>query len=129
NVLALAGETSAAARAQAIYDFEKQIAAVHWDKNDSSDATKIYNKMTIADLTQAAPGFDWTTFIRGLGVVQEDALLVSQPSAFAGEAKLIDAAPIAVIRDMLLVRSLDGFSDVLPDAVAREAFSFYGTAL
>src|SRR3546814_1544814 len=30
---------------------------------------------------------------------------------------------------MLIVRSLDGFSDVLPDAVAEEAFSFYGTAL
>src|SRR3546814_11452016 len=31
--------------------------------------------------------------------------------------------------DLLIVRSLDGFSDVLPDAVAEEAFSFYGTAL
>ena len=39
-------------------------------------------------------------------------------SAFTGEAKLIADAPIGVIRDMLIVRSLDGFSDVLPDAVA-----------
>ncbi|WP_447755878.1 M13 family metallopeptidase [Sphingopyxis fribergensis] len=128
NVLTLAGEKDAAARAKAIYDFEKQIATVHWDKNDSSDATKVYNKMTIAELAQAAPGFDWSTFIRGLGV-KEDALLVSQPSAFTGEAKLLADAPIAVIRDMLIVRSLDGFSGVLPDAVAQEAFSFYGTAL
>lgn len=128
NVLTLAGETDAAARAKAIYDFEKQIAIVHWDKNDSSDATKIYNKMTIAELAAAAPGFDWSTFIRGIGV-NEDSLLVSQPSAFTGEAKLLAEAPIGLIRDMLIVRSLDGFSDVLPDAVAQEAFSFYGTAL
>ena len=128
NVLTLAGEKDAAARAKAIYDFEKQIATVHWDKNDSSDATKVYNKMTIAELAAAAPGFDWATFIRGIGV-KEDSLLVSQPSAFTGEAKLIADAPIGVIRDMLIVRSLDGFSDVLPDAVAQEAFSFYGTAL
>src|SRR3546814_5969266 len=46
NMLTLAGETNAAARAQAIYDLEKSIATVHWDKNDSSDATKVYNKMT-----------------------------------------------------------------------------------
>src|SRR3546814_15017417 len=71
NMLVLAGETDAAARAQAIYDLEKQIATVHWDKNDSSDATKVYNKMTIAELTQAAPGFDWTGFIRGVGVRSE----------------------------------------------------------
>ena len=128
NVLTLAGEKDAAARAKAIYDFEKQVATVHWDKNDSSDATKVYNKMTIAELAQAAPGFDWATFIRGIGV-NEDSILVSQPSAFTGEAKLLADAPIGVIRDMLVVRSLDGFSDVLPDAVANEAFSFYGTAL
>ena len=128
NVLTLAGEKDATARAKAIYDFEKQIATVHWDKNDSSDAIKVYNKMTIAELAAAAPGFDWTTFLRGVGV-KEDSLLVSQPSAFTGEAKLLADAPIGVIRDMLIVRSLDGFSDVLPDAVAQEAFSFYGTAL
>jgi putative endopeptidase len=128
NILTLAGEKDAAARAKAIYDFEKRVATVHWDKNDSSDATKVYNKMTIAELAQAAPGFDWATFIRGVGV-NEDSILVSQPSAFAGEAKLLAGAPIGVIRDMLIVRSLDGFSGVLPDAVAQEAFSFYGTAL
>ena len=128
NVLTLAGEQDAAARAKAIYDFEKQVATVHWDKNDSSDATKVYNKMTIAELAAAAPGFDWQGFIRGIGV-SEDTILVSQPSAFTGEATLLAAAPIGVIRDMLIVRSLDGFADVLPDAVAEEAFSFYGTAL
>jgi len=128
NMLVLAGEANAAARAKAIYDLEKQIATVHWDKNDSSDATKVYNKMTIAELAQAAPGFDWAGFIRGVGV-NEDMILVAQPSAFTGEAKLISEAPIAVIRDLLLVRSLDDFSDVLPDAVAKESFAFYGTAL
>jgi len=128
NILTLAGEKDAAARARALYDFEKRIAEVHWDKNDSGDATKVYNKMTIAQLAQAAPGFDWTIFIRGIGV-KEDSLLVSQPSAFTGEAKLIAEAPISVIRDALLVRSLDDFADVLPDAVAQEAFAFHGTAL
>lgn len=128
NVLTLAGEKDAPARAKAIYDFEKQVATVHWDKNDSSDATKAYNKMTIAELAKAAPGFDWSTFIRGVGV-NEDTLIVSQPSAFTGEAKLLAGAPIAVIRDLLIVRSLNSFSGVLPDAVAQETFSFYSTAL
>ncbi|HEY0597631.1 M13 family metallopeptidase [Sphingopyxis sp.] len=128
NVLMLAGEANAPARAKAIYDFEKQVATVHWDKNDSSDATKAYNKMTVAELAKAAPGFDWPTFIRGLRV-NEDTLIVSQPSAFTGEAKLLADAPIGVIRDLLIVRSLDSFSGVLPDAVAKEAFSFYSTAL
>ena len=128
NVLTLAGEGNAAARAAAVYAFEKQIAAVHWDKNDSSDATKTYNRMTLAELARAAPGFDWAAFVRGVGV-DEDVILVAQPSAFAGEAKLIADAPVEVLRDLLLVRSLDGFADVLPDGVTKEAFAFHSTAL
>src|SRR3546814_9476550 len=83
--------------------------------------------MTSAELAKAAPGVDWAGCIRGVGV-NEDMILVAQPSAFTGEAKLISEAPIAVIRDLLLVRSLDDFSDVLPDAVAKESFAFYGPA-
>src|SRR3546814_10951015 len=86
NVLTLAGEQDAAVRAKAIYDFEKQVATVHWDKNDSSDATKVYNKMTIAELAAAAPGFDWQSFIPGIGV-NEDAILVPQPSALRSDER------------------------------------------
>ncbi|NJS15578.1 MAG: M13 family metallopeptidase [Sphingopyxis sp.] len=127
-VLTLAGESNAAARAAAIYAFEKKIADVHWDKNDSGDATKVYNKMTLAELGKIAPGFDFATLVRGVGV-NENNLLVSQPSAFTGIAKAYANAPVEVLRDMLLVRSLDSFSGVLPDAVAKQTFSFYGTAL
>src|SRR3546814_13048251 len=83
--------------------------------------------MTIAELAAAAPGFDWQSFIRGIGV-NEDAILVSQPSAFTAEAKLLADAPIGVIRDLLLLRSPEGLSDVFPEAVAGEAFFFFGTA-
>ncbi len=128
NILTLAGERDVKPRAAALYALEAKIAEVHWDKNDSSDATKVYNKMTLAELVKAAPGFDFVTLVRGLGV-NEDSLLVSQPSAFTGIAKIYVDAPVGVLRDLLLVRSLDSFSGFLPDAVAKESFSFYGTAL
>lgn len=128
NMLTLAGESNAAARAAAIMAFETEIAKVHWDKNDSSDATKVYNKMTLAELTKQAPGFDFVTLVRGLGV-NESNLLVSQPSAFTGIAAAYAAAPVEVLRDQLLVSSLNSFANVLPDAVAKENFAFYGTAL
>lgn len=128
NVLTLAGESDAKARAAALYAFEKQIAEVHWDKNDSSDATKVYNKMTLAELAKTAPGFDFTALVRGIGV-NEDNLLVSQPSAFTGTAKAFVDAPVGVLRDMLIVRSMNSFANFLPDAVAKENFAFYGTAL
>lgn len=128
NVLTRIGVKNAAVRAKAVYDFEVKIAQAHWDKNDSSDATKTYNKLSLAELSKTAPGFDWTAFVRGIGV-KEDQLLVAQPSAFSAEAKLIADAPIQLIRDLLSVRAMDSYANVLPDAVANESFAFYGTAL
>ncbi|WP_310466962.1 M13 family metallopeptidase [Sphingomonas sp.] len=128
NVLTLAGEANAASRAKALLAFETAIAKVSWNREDSSDATKIYNKMTVAELARLAPGFDWATYLREGGVDVTE-LLVAQPSAFTGIAALARKAPLQVLRDQLIVRSLDAYADVLPKAVADEAFAFYGTKL
>ena len=56
QMLTLAGESNAAARAKAILDYETRIARVHWTQVESRDATKTYNKMTPAQLQSRAPG-------------------------------------------------------------------------
>ncbi|MEH3041298.1 MAG: M13 family metallopeptidase [Sphingomonas paucimobilis] len=128
KMLTLAGEPNAAARAAAIVAFETQIARAHWTRIESRDANKTYNKMTVADLQRRAPGFDFATYFRGLGANTTD-VIVAQPTAFTGMAKVIGAAPLAVLKDQLLVRSLDGFAGVLPRAFDQENFAFYGTVL
>ncbi|MBX9727965.1 MAG: M13 family metallopeptidase, partial [Sphingopyxis sp.] len=127
-MLALAGESDAAARARAIMDFETEIARVHWNRVDSTDATKTYNKLTVAQLEEGAPGFDFSTYLRGLGATQND-VIVNQPSAFTGIARLFAAAPMQVLRDQMIVRSLSAYDEGLPRAVGDADFAFYGTAL
>jgi len=129
KTLTLAGERNVEARAQALLAFETQIARVSWTREDSGDATKIYNKMTFAELQTRAPGFDFTTFANGIGAGKSPGVLVAQPSAFTSIAALIGKADIGVLRDQMIVRSLDGFSDVLPKAITDEAFAFFGTTL
>ena len=128
KMLSLAGEPNAEARAKAIVDFETQIAQVSWTRIDSRDATKTYNKMTTAELDRQAPGFDFATWLKDSGT-PVDSVIVAQPSAIAGIAKLVAAAPMQVLQDQLLVRSLDSFADVLPSAFDKENFAFYGTVL
>jgi len=129
NMLTLAGEKNAAARAKAIVDFETKIAKVSWSRIDSRDATKTYNKMTLGQLAQKAPGFDFPTMFKAGGLQGVEALIVAQPSAITGIVNLVKAAPLGVIKDQLLVRSLDSYSDYLPKAFDAENFSFYGTTL
>jgi putative endopeptidase len=128
NVLTLAGESNAPARAQAILALETRIAQAHWPRAESRDADKTYNKMSIAQLAKRAPGFDFASLIRGTGAKVSD-VIVAQPTAFTGEAAAIAAAPLGVLKDQLLVRSIDSYASYLPKKFDQERFSFFGTVL
>ncbi len=128
NMLTLAGEANAAARAKAILDFETKVAKVHWARAESRDANKTYNKMTLAELRKFAPGFDFPTYLHEDGATADYAI-VFQPSAFKGISGLIGTTPLSVLRDQLLVRSLDNYASYLPRAFDQEHFAFYGTVL
>ncbi|MEO7681245.1 MAG: M13 family metallopeptidase [Sphingomonas sp.] len=128
RMLTLAGEADADARAAALVEFETAIAKVSWTRIDSRDADKTYNKMTVAELQHIAPGFDFAAFFAAAHT-PVDTVIVGQPTAISGIARLIADAPLRVLKDQLLMRSLDGYADVLPAAFDREQFAFYGTVL
>ena len=128
NMLTLAGEPNAAARAQAILDFETKIAQVQWTRAESRDANKTYNKMTIAQVRKFAPGFDFPLLLKDAGT-NVGYVVVAQPSAFKGISSLIASTPLSVLRDQMLVRSLDSYASYLPKKFDQESFSFYGTVL
>ncbi|MEO7564413.1 MAG: M13-type metalloendopeptidase [Sphingomicrobium sp.] len=128
NVLTLAGETNPAARAKAILSFETAIAKVHWTKADSRDSDKTYNKMTLAQLRRNAPGVDFNLLFTALGA-KVDSVIVAQPSAVRGIARLLGTVPLGVLKDQILVRSIDSYASFLPQKFDKEAFAFNGTVL
>lgn len=128
KVLALGGEGDAKARAAALMAFETEIAKIHWSQVESRDADKTYNKMTLAQLQQSAPGFDFTGFFAA-NTLKPATLLVAQPSAITGEAALIARTPVGVLKDAMIARSIHSFAEYLPDSVADQDFAFYGTTL
>ncbi len=128
KMLELAGEDNAAERANALFALEKSIAQVQWNREDNSDASKTYNKMSVAQLDAATPGMDFKTIIAGFSD-KIDNVIVRQPSAITSIAKIVGEADIATLKDALIVRSLSSFANVLPDSVADTNFAFYGTTL
>jgi putative endopeptidase len=128
TMLRLAGEADAAVRAKAILAFETQIARAHWTREESRDAVKTYNKMTLAQLHERAPGLDFSTLLHTAGA-HVDSLIVAQPSAVTGIAAAVHATPLPVLKDQLLVRSLTSYADFLPKAVDQAHFAFYDTVL
>jgi putative endopeptidase len=128
TMLTLAGEANAAARAQAIVDLETSIARVHWTRAESRDANKTYNKLSMAQVRALAPGFSIAELAKGVGA-NVNYLIVAQPSAIKGISALLAKTPLAVLKDQLLVRSLDAYASFLPQKFDAENFAFYGTTL
>ncbi|ODU20893.1 MAG: peptidase M13 [Sphingomonas sp. SCN 67-18] len=129
RLFGLAGEPNGAARAKAIVAFETGLAKVHWTRVESRDSDKTYNKWSRADFARRAPGFDWAAYLTAAGVDGQASYIVAQPSAVTGEAKLIGATPLPVLRDYLMVRTLDGYAPYLSKAFVDENFAFNGTTL
>lgn len=129
KMLTLAGEDNAEARAKAVMDLETQIAKVQWTREDASDAVKAYNKFTLAQTAQfSSPTLDMPAMLKAISPKITD-VLIGQPSAVKGTADILDKAPLEVIKDQMLLRSLGSLANYLPDSVANENFAFYGTTL
>ena len=128
KMLTLAGEKNSVARADAIFAMEKKFAEVQWTREESSDATKTYNKMTLAQLDGITPGLKLSSVLTGVSPKITE-VVVGQPSAITGIAKIFAETELAVLKDQMIVNSLAAFSNVLPDSVSDTTFAFYGTTL
>ncbi len=129
QLLTLAGESSAAERAAAVLALETQIANVHWTRVESRDDEKTYNKRSLAQLAAEAPGFDWQRFFQEVGIADQANVLVSQPTAFTGSARILAEAPLPVLKDYLMLRALDSYAPYLSSNFVDANFAFRGTTL
>ncbi|MBV9881783.1 MAG: M13 family metallopeptidase [Sphingomonadaceae bacterium] len=129
QLLTMAGEQNAAERAAAVVRFERGLAQVQWTRVQNRDEERTYNKWAAADFERNAPGFDWTAFFRESGLSGQRQMLVAQPSAFAGEARLIGETPQGVLNDYLMLRTIDSAAPYLSRSFVDAHFAFHGTVL
>ena len=129
TMLGFVGAPDAATRANAIFNFEKSIAQVHWTRIESRDADKRYNKLTFADIESKAPGFPWAAYVAQNGMGGRPYYLVGQPSAIAGEAKVFADTPLPVLQDYMKLRVLRAYANYLAKPVVDANFAFTGTVL
>ncbi len=128
KMLTHAGEKNAEARANAIFETEKKIADVQWTREESSDATKVYNKLTLGELDALAPQIGMSAMLKKISPKIGD-VLVAQPSAVAATAKIFAETDIGVFKDQMMVGALANYSGALPKAIDDTVFAFYGTTL
>ncbi|MGB8539746.1 MAG: M13 family metallopeptidase [Acidobacteriaceae bacterium] len=128
-MLKLAGFTDVDARAARIFALEHAIAQTHWSLADNQEVAKANNPWKRSDFPAKAPGLNWDEYFRGAGLGEQTGFIVWQPSAFTGEAALVNSTPLDAWKDWLAYHLIETYADVLPKALADEDFAFAGPVL
>jgi putative endopeptidase len=127
----LVGLPDPATLADTVMDLETALAAASWDRVTSRDAEKTYTLMTLAQLHEHAPGFDWDAWLAALGAPAGafDEVVVRQPSFVAAAAALWTERPLAQWQAWLAIRTASACADHLTAEIVEQDFAFYGRTL
>ncbi len=129
DMLKLAGFADANQRGRAIYDLETKIAAIHWTKVEQRQVDKIYNPVSRTEIDGKYAGVAWTPLLTAAGVASQPQLIIANPSAIEGAAKLMKSESLNVWKDYLSFHTLDRWAPELPKAFVDAHFAFHGTTL
>ena len=121
----LAGADAAKAERYAaqVWDMETMLAKASMTAVERRDVDKTYNKMTVAQLVEAAPGFPWRAYFSALGAPDLAEMNVAQPEFAKAVGKLADHHELW--RAYLRWHVLRATSPKLAEAFAAEHHDFY----
>jgi putative endopeptidase len=129
RALTLGGWDDPAASADAILAFETRIAQEHWTQVESRQLDKIYNPMTVAQLTTDAPGFDWAGWAEGASVGDVETFVAMNNTALPGMARVYAETPIETLQAWQAFHTIHQAAPYLSDAFVDARFEFVGRAL
>ena len=129
QMLTLAGQADAAAKADRIIALETAIAQDHWAPERSRDLSQSLNPMTRAQLAAFAPQFDWVTLLSDMGLGSVDTIIVRQTSAIAAAGKMLDTVPVSTWKEYMTFHLIRQNATLLPKAFDEADFAFFGKTL
>ncbi|QCE33734.1 M13 family metallopeptidase [Acetobacteraceae bacterium] len=114
--------------AKKIVALETEIAQVQLPREQTRDAVKTFNPMTMHQLEEIAPSFDWKAYFKAANIDDPEgnkALInVREPAAIASMAKILAKTPADLLQAWVAFRSFDRASPYLSSAYANAEFKF-----
>lgn len=137
QILEMGGVKDSGAKAARIFALETDIAKLHWPRDETREAEKIYNPITIAELARFAPGFDWDAYFKEMGITPPPGaknlgvrqVIIAEKSAFPKLAALFAKTPVSTWRDYLTFHYLTDHAAYLPKRFDDANFAFFGKVL
>jgi putative endopeptidase len=128
RVFMLTGDTleQAGSEAAAVLGIESALARASSHRAESADPEKRYHVLTLADLANLAPNFDFSVYFNHVTALPIETLNVANPDFLKTVNKLIASLPIDSWRSYLRWHILSEQAAALPKEFRDEDFAFWG---
>ncbi len=121
--------TTAEKNAATIIAFEKSLAEPKMTKEEGRNPLKIYNPMTVKDLSELAPVIDWQAYLNAIGVGQLETVIVTDPKYFKAMNTVLKTRSIDDIKLLLRWHTINGALGLLSTDLEKANWAFYSKEL
>ena len=128
-VIAGYSEADAAAAAEQVLAFEKEIAKITTPSEAYNDPATYNNPTTVADFEAAIPSFDWTAWFDALGVTDPGTINVVDLTWLEGFESVLATAEPDALKNFFTAQLIWDNSAYLGLDIADIAFAFSGGVL
>jgi putative endopeptidase len=129
KMLQLVGISNPAESAAKIMALETTLATNQMKKEDTRDATKLYNKYNVSDLKTLMPNFDWTAMLKNAGIESQKTIIISQVDYTKKLNDIIKNTPIDTWKTYLKWSVINNTATYLTSALDKQNFEFYSKTL
>ncbi|WP_418646281.1 M13 family metallopeptidase [Tenacibaculum insulae] len=118
-------EATAKKNAATIVAFEKSLAEPMMTKEERRDTRKMYNPMTVVELSELVPVIDWNAHLKGIGVNDIDKVIVTDLGYFKALNGILEARSVEDIKLLLRWNTINGSLGVLTTDLEKANWDFY----
>ena len=119
----------AATEAANVLKVETALAQGSMARVEMRTPSNVYHIMTVTELQQLSPDFDWHVLLDGLGVGQTKTLNVSSPGFVKTVNEQLETEPLPVLKSYMRWQILHRAAPYLSKDYVDSNFEFFGTTL
>ncbi len=119
----------AVAQTQNIMNIETALAEASLTNVERRNIPALYNKMSLAEVSEITPSVNWKEYLTDLGVNNIDTLIVTEPKFMKAFENIVKTVPVAQWKEYLRWRVIDGAANFLNHEIVQANFDFYGKEL
>ena len=112
-----------------LYAMEERMAKSFYPKEKLRDPHANYHKMTIDEVKEKFPGFDWDKYLTARGAAHATHININQPEAITESIAIMNDTDFELIKTYLKYRIATGADGVLDDHTYDIAFDFYNRTM